>query len=274
VDRQKVGALLRAVRRRRGLRQVDVAEAAGLSDSAVSLVERGHLDTLSIRKLERLAGVLDIWLEISARWRGGDGDRMLNRTHSALADGFAGWLAAQQGWFVEPEVSFSVYGERGVIDQLAWHEAFRHLLVIELKTELVDVNEMLGTLDRKVRLARIIARERGLRPEAVSCWLVIRDTHTNRRHATQHAALLRARFPSDGRHLRGFVARPRAATFGLAFWPDSTPRGTSRGRAAGKSRVRHRGVGQVPDSGVGTDPGGPNGRSRARREGPRRRDLG
>lgn len=35
-----------------------------------------------------------------------------------------------------PEVSFSIYGQRGVIDILAWHAATRSLLVIELKTEM------------------------------------------------------------------------------------------------------------------------------------------
>lgn len=48
-----------------------------------------------------------------------------------------------------PEVSFSIYGERGVIDLLAWHGPSRTLLVIELKTEVVDAAEMLGVLDRK-----------------------------------------------------------------------------------------------------------------------------
>ena len=43
-----------------------------------------------------------------------------------------------------PEVSFSIYGERGVIDILAWHPGRRALLIIELKTDIVDVNELVG----------------------------------------------------------------------------------------------------------------------------------
>ena len=42
-----------------------------------------------------------------------------------------------------------------------WHEPTRSLLVIELKTELVDLQETVGTLDRKVRLATQIAHEQG-----------------------------------------------------------------------------------------------------------------
>ena len=66
---------------------------------------------------------------------------------------------------IEPEVSFSIYGERGIIDILAWHPSRRMLLVIELKTEIVEVNEMLGTLDRRRRLAIDIARQAGLGPD-------------------------------------------------------------------------------------------------------------
>jgi hypothetical protein len=40
-----------------------------------------------------------------------------------------------------------------VIDILGWHAAARMILVIELKTEFVDINETMGTLDRKDRLA-------------------------------------------------------------------------------------------------------------------------
>jgi hypothetical protein len=65
-------------------------------------------------------------------------------------------------WILAPEATFSIYGERGAIDILAWHPGRRVVLVIELKTDVVDLNELLGTLDRKRRLARTIASERGL----------------------------------------------------------------------------------------------------------------
>ena len=66
--------------------------------------------------------------------------------HESVARVFRDELPA---WMLAPEVSFSVYGERGVIDILAWHPGRRALLVIELKTDLVDMNELLGTFDRK-----------------------------------------------------------------------------------------------------------------------------
>jgi hypothetical protein len=40
-------------------------------------------------------------------------------------------------------VTFSIYGERGSIDLLAWHSETRTLLVVELKSELTSIEETL-----------------------------------------------------------------------------------------------------------------------------------
>jgi hypothetical protein len=212
---------------------------AGVAHATISLVERGHGSRLSFDVVRRIGAALDIRVELTARWRGGDLDRLLSRRHSMLAESFAAFLASKPGWVVEPEVSFGVFGERGVVDQLAWHASTSHVLVVELKTAFVDVNEMLGTLDRKRRLAGTIAATRGWRPNKVSAWLIVDDTHTNRRHAREHRALLGARFPLDGRQLRSFLGRPLEATSGMAFWPSANPRSTSTVR---RSPARAEGV--------------------------------
>ena len=231
MDDLQFGSAIRAIRRKRGLRQADVARLSDVSHGTVSLIERGHCQQLSLQTVRRVAAALDVRAELVPRWRGGELDRLLNRRHSILAERFAGFVMSNPGWAVAAEVSFSIYGERGVVDQLAWHSASAHLIVIELKTALVDVNEMLGTLDRKRRLARAIAADRGWRPAAVSVWLIVEDAHTNRRHAAEHQALLRGRFPLDGRQLRSTLLRPTGETFGMAFWPASNP---------GSTRPRHR----------------------------------
>jgi len=210
-----LGGAIRAVRLRRGLRQADPASSAEVSRTTVSLVERGPWPSLSIETVRRIAKAVDVRVDVVARWRGGDLDRLLSRRHSMLAERFASLLVSNSGWVVEPEVSFAIYGERGVIDQLAWHQETAHLLVVELKTEFVDVNEALGTLDRKARLARSIAAERGRRPRLISMWLIVSDTRTNRRHAAEHATLLGSRFRLDGRQLRAFLRGPTEATTGL-----------------------------------------------------------
>ena len=227
---QRLSASIRTVRIRRGWRQVDLAMRAGVSRATISLVERGHWQSLSMDTVREIAAVLDVRVDVVPRWRGGDLDRLLSRRHSMLAEHVASLLLDHSGWAAVPEVSFSIYGERGIVDQLAWHEAAAHLLVVELKTEFVDVNEALGTLDRKVRLARTIAAERGWNPSMVSVWLIVSDTRTNRRHAAEHATLLGSRFKLDGRQFGAFLRNPREATTGLAFMTNANPRSTGQTR--------------------------------------------
>jgi transcriptional regulator with XRE-family HTH domain len=238
VDDRQLGALIRVVRQRRGLRQEDLARLAGVSRSTVSEIEIGNPAAASLSALRRVGAALQVQVEVRGRWRGGDGDRLLNRRHSRLAESVARSLSRHDGWAFEAEVSFSIYGERGIVDQIGWHEANRHLLVIELKTEFVDVNEMLGTLDRKARLAPAIAAQLGWRPAAVSVWLIVADSRTNRRHAAERSTLLRTRFHCDGRSLSALMRHPGAATSGLAFWTDSAGGDTRRDVLAAQKAVR------------------------------------
>ncbi len=106
-----------------------------------------------------VAKALDMRISISARWRAGDLDRLLNGAHSQLHESVAGWFKTDlPDWILVPEVSFAVFAERGIIDILAWQPTLRALLLIELKTDIVDVNELIGTMDIRRRLARTIAR--------------------------------------------------------------------------------------------------------------------
>jgi transcriptional regulator with XRE-family HTH domain len=229
---------------RRGWRQSDLAVAAGVSASTVSRVERGHVRTLSVAALRDVGAALDVRIELVARWRAGDLDRLLNARHSALHELLARHFRRLPGWILAPEVSFSIYGERGVIDILAWHPRRRALLVIELKTEIVDVNDLIGSVDRKRRLARRIARERGWDPVEIGCWVVVAAGRTNRRRVSAHASVLAAAFPDDGKRMRAWLRDPVGAVAALSFWgpeadgrPDSRP-GTARPARAGVRRVR------------------------------------
>ena len=250
MDGRRLGSLVRAVRTRKGLRQQDLACAAGVSRATVSRLESGNVGRLSLDTVERIASVVDVRTELSGRWRGGDGDRLLNWRHSLLADSFSAAARAHGGWVFEPEVPFSIYGERGVIDQVGWHAGSSHLLVVEIKTEFVDINEMLGTLNRKLRLAPKIAADRGRRPKLVSGWLIVSDTRTNRRHAARHSSLLRSRFALDGRSLSAFLDNPVAATFGMAFWTDVHPENVTKEAARILTRVRRPKPAAAPDSGL------------------------
>ena len=237
VDDQRFGAVIRAVRSRRGWRQADLGACSGLSRSAISRMERGHLDTMSIRSVRLVAAALDVRVEVLARWRAGDLDRLVNARHSALHESVARFFRELAGWEVVAEVSFSVYGERGVIDLLAWHAPSRTLLIIELKTDIVDVQELIGTLDRKRRHAATIARERGWDPRRVACWVIVAEGRTNRRRVQAHASVLRLAFPQDGRQMNAWLRAPVDRMAALSFWSELRP-GNVRGGLATRRRVR------------------------------------
>ena len=215
----RVGHALRLVRRRRGWTQRALAARVGSSQGLISMIERGHMDTVSLRILRRVAAALDIRIDLTPRWRAGDLDRLLNARHSELHELVARWFAEElPDWVLAPEVSFSIYGERGVIDILAWHERTGSLLVIELKTAIADVNELLGTMDRKKRLAAQVASERGWNPKWVSTWLIVADTRTNRRRLDAHMAVIRNAFPSGTWAMRRWLRRPRETLAAVTVW--------------------------------------------------------
>jgi transcriptional regulator with XRE-family HTH domain len=125
MDDQRIGTMLRAIRVRKGWRQTDLAKRARVSPSLVRRVERGGASSVSLGRLRRLATALGARLDADVRWEGPDLPRMLDSRHSAMHEAVASLLSSLDGWTFEPEVSFSVYGERGVIDILAWHPGRR-----------------------------------------------------------------------------------------------------------------------------------------------------
>jgi transcriptional regulator with XRE-family HTH domain len=221
---QRCGVSFRAVRIKRGWRQIDVAARAHVDRSVVSAIERGHLESISIGTLLRIARVLEIQVTWSTRWKAGDLDRLLAGRHARLHEAVARWFVASlPDWVLAPEVSFSIFGERGVIDILAWHPARRALLVIELKTDIVDVNQLIGSMDQRRRLAWQIARNRGWDPLTVSTWVLVAGGRTNRARLAAHRTVLRNAFPVDGRVIAGWLRRPNRAVDALSVWdrPDA-----------------------------------------------------
>ncbi|MDP2350904.1 MAG: helix-turn-helix transcriptional regulator [Chloroflexota bacterium] len=232
----QVARAFRAVRIRLGKRQQDLADEACVSRQVVSRVECGHLDQVSIAALRSIARVLGIHLDLTARWRGGDLDRMLNRRHAALHEAALEILAGYPGWQFVPEVSFNVWGERGVIDLVGWNEQHRALAFGELKSEFVDPGELVGTMDRRQRLAVAIAESRGWKPLVVGMWVIAADTRTNRRHLAASRRLLRSAFPADGHAMARWLTKPTTSIAGLSFV--SVPRVAGEGKRVRRPRVR------------------------------------
>lgn len=238
MDALALGALFRLVRIRRGLRQRDVGRQAGLSDAIVSRIEHGQFGSITHMTLERVAGVLEIRLDYRARWHAGDLERLAGRDHSLLVEQFAGRLRSA-GWETRSEVTFAIWGDRGSVDLLAWLAAVRSLLVVEVKTEIVDVGETLRAFDVKIRRAEAIAASVGWEsPSLISAALVVAESRTNRRRISAHAQTFRGVLPDTGRELRallgGHLARPVRA---IAFLPYRRS-STTGPHSAGVQRVR------------------------------------
>ena len=221
MEDQRFGVIVRMVRIRRRWRQQDLADRAGASRATVWRVEHGRLEEMSLATIRRIAEALEIRVELLARGRGSDLDRMVNARHSAMHESVARWLArAAPDWVVAHEVSFSVWGERGVVDVLAFHPGRRAMLIIEIKTELVDHGDLLATMDRRLRLAADIAATRGWSPATVSTWVVVARSRTTERRNAEHRSVLRSAFPDDMRAVRAWLAAPVGVVRALSLWRD------------------------------------------------------
>lgn len=187
----RVALSIRALRRRRGWTQHELGARVGCSRSAIARLERGEADRFTVAFISRVLGALDARLALRVLWHGEDLDRLLDADHAALVEAVTLELVAG-GWTVFPEVTFQVYGERGSIDVLAIHGQRSVILVVEVKSVVPDVQAMLAGIDRKVRLAPAIARDRGFgRGQAfatVSRLLVLPADRTSRRRIDRHAA--------------------------------------------------------------------------------------
>ncbi len=172
---------------------------------------------MTLGSILAVAEALELRVDVVARWRGSELDRLVDASHSAMYEELARRLGRLPAWVFEPEVSFAVFGERGVIDILAWHAGTRSLLIIELKTLLVDIGDLLRTMGSRRRLASEIVAERGWQPLSVSLWVVLGATMTNRRRVADHFAILRRAFPDDGRAMNRWLRAPAGSIAALSF---------------------------------------------------------
>jgi transcriptional regulator with XRE-family HTH domain len=215
-----IGYALRALRREKGWRQVDLATRVGITQPIVSAVERGDLDRVSVRTLGKLFEACGADLVLVVRWRGGELDRLLDRAHAALVERVAALLAGL-GWVVHVEVSFSRYGERGSVDVLGWHPDALAALIVEVKGSINAVEETLRRHDVKVRLGAWIVRDRlGVSAAVVGRLLVAPDTSTVRRRINDHAETFARAYPVRGRAVRQWLSAPSGPFAGILLLPE------------------------------------------------------
>ena len=237
-----VGAVLRSVRIRQRWRQADVAARAGVSQAQVSLAERGQLEDLTLRSLRRIGRALQVDLPIAPRWRGPELDRLLDAGHARLVEIVLGDLASH-GWEAVRS-GRSAIGERGSVDIVAWHPTSGALLVVEVKTRIVDVGALLGGIDRKTRLAaELLPLERGWTVTRVGRMLVLPDGATHRAAVARHATTFERAFGARTRAMGRWLREPSAPISGILFVRDDTGTDPARGIQRvhnGRTRGRER----------------------------------
>ena len=243
MDPVRVGLSVRALRHRKHWRLVDLTARSGISASAISRLERGQLDGLTVGTVERVGRALGARVDLVVRWQGEGLDRLLDQAHAGLVDLLVKRLVGA-GWLVQVEASFNLRGERGSIDALAFHPASATLLVGEVKSVVPDMQAMLAAHDRKIRLGPLAARRFGWAVQRTVGLLVIGDARTARRRVEAHAAQLAAAYPLRGRTAAELIRDPavvaaanRGLPGALLFLSDSR-------RAAARHRIRRpRGLG-------------------------------
>jgi transcriptional regulator with XRE-family HTH domain len=221
MDFVRIGLSIRALRRRRGWTQAELGRRARCSAALISRVERGLATRIRADQLDRIVGALGARLRAHVLWEGEELDRLLDRSHAGIVEAVATSLTA--GWIVIPEATFQVRGERGSIDILAWHPIARALMVVEVKSVVPDVQATLAGIDRKARLAPVLAHDRGWDPAFIGRILVLPDDRTARRRVHAFAATFHLALPARTREVRRWLAKPAGSMAGILFLSDLPP---------------------------------------------------
>jgi transcriptional regulator with XRE-family HTH domain len=241
---------MRAVRLHAGLSQSDLAQRAGVSQSMISRIERGRLDGIRLESIECVAACVDAWIQIGVRWRGPQLDRLLDARHARLVGQVAQALQAA-GWLVELEYSFNHFGDRGSVDVIAWRPDRHVLLLIEVKTRIVDVQDLLASMHRKRRVVPgLWTVERCWRPAQVGSILVLPDATVHRSAIARHSAMFAVDLPGRTRDVTRWLANPESDMRAIWYVRDSRTV-TRQGDFSGQFRLqRGRRRGRATDPSV------------------------
>ena len=186
---------MRAVRVALGLGQRDLARRIGRAQSYVSLVERGRVPGLSIAEAEAICDALGatfvLGIEAPVLL---EGPRQRDAAHARCVAYVARRLA-RNGWIVQREVQVGTPGRPGWIDVLAFNPETRVLLVIEVKTQLVDFGGLERQLGWYQREARRASRPFGWAPATVAPLALLLATQLNDERLRDNAASIRQAFP-------------------------------------------------------------------------------
>jgi transcriptional regulator with XRE-family HTH domain len=200
-----VGATVVDVRIARGWTQRRLARAAGCSQTAIARIERRAVPDLSFRTAGRVLRALGIDVDLRLAPPRIVSRSVRDRAHARCVASVARRLA-RAGLDVATEVEVGSGRWLGFIDILALHPTRRWLLVLEVKTELLDIGGVDRQLASYVDAAWAAARTLGWRPRAATGILVMLATEETERRLQEHRAYVERAFRVRARTLRSLVS--------------------------------------------------------------------
>ena len=192
-----------------------MAARAGVSQTVYSRIQRGHVAPAKVSTLAKVASALGAELVLDLRYRGGRVDRLIDHAHASIVEYVLRQLK-QAGWEAVVEFSFNVFGERGSVDVLGWHAPTRTLLIVEVKSRLMDLQELLLSLGRKLRLVPdAVRRDLGWDAAFVGRILVVPGSSETRTILARHRSIFDSSLPVSTTELRRWIRAPNGPIAGV-----------------------------------------------------------
>lgn len=192
--------------------QRELASHVGLSQSVISDIEAGRQPGVSIRRLERLLDAMGARLLVTVDPPRVASARVHDPVHARCSEHVVRRLR-RSGWEARTEAEVGGNRSRGWIDVLAFRRDSRCLLMLEIKTELLDIGQIERTMSWYEREAWTAAQRQGWRPASVTSVLLVLATEDAERVVRDFRVTFDDRFP--GRANRLAVGIASGVTTGL-----------------------------------------------------------
>jgi transcriptional regulator with XRE-family HTH domain len=173
----ELGGELRAARTTRGLSQLRVARASGVSQSSIQRIEAGTATGMSLLQMARVLAM--VGLDLTAGAHPG-GSSIRDVAHARLLGGLRALLPQGTSWSLE--VLIGSHGDARAWDALITLRGMR--IAVEAETRPRDLQELL----RRLAIKRRDGHVDGL-------VLLLKDSRHNRELLREFGPLMRAQFP-------------------------------------------------------------------------------
>lgn len=209
-----VARTVRDMRRALGWSQRDLAERAQVAQSTISRMERAVLDDLTFATAALVLDALGVRASLSLQTPFiADRSRQSDAGHARCV-AYVVRRLRRLGWVTLTEVEIVDGRSHGWIDVLAYRESDGRLLVIEVKTDVVDVGRAERQLGWYERAAWDVARRHGWRPRQVTAALLVLATQATLERLAANREHMQQSFPMAARELGMIAAGGSAAASG------------------------------------------------------------